>query len=251
MNPKILLFDIETAPSLGWVWEKYETNVISFEQEWYMLCFAAKWLDGRMITKALPDFKGYKPGTEDDRDLVKALWKLFDEADILIAHNGDQFDIRKTNARFAYHKLPPPSPYKTIDTLKAARKYFNFTSNKLDDLGKHLGYGRKLVTTGFNLWQGCMHGDPKAWKRMVEYNKRDVVLLEQIYLHLRPWIKNHANTATYSEDLVCPKCSSPNLERRGFAISITSKYQRFRCRDCGGWNRATTNLQKNKLNVNI
>jgi DNA polymerase elongation subunit (family B) len=218
------------------VWEKYETNVIDFKQDWYLLCFAAKWLDGKFITKALPDFPGYKAGSENDKHLVKELWKLFDEADILIAHNGDQFDIRKANARFAYYNLPPPSPYKTVDTLKVARRYFNFTSNKLDDLGKQLGYGRKLVHTGFNLWQGCMHGDPAAWKKMIAYNKRDVELLEKIYKHFLPWITNHPNISTLSEiPNGCPNCASRNLMKRGFGFTKSGKYPRYQCNDCLSW----------------
>src|ERR1044072_2516292 len=101
---KILLFDIETAPSLGYVWGKWEQDVLDFKREWYMLCFVAKWLDKKgMITGALTDFKTYKKDPENDRELVKQLWHLFDEADILIAHNGDQFDVKKANARFTYY----------------------------------------------------------------------------------------------------------------------------------------------------
>ena len=46
---KVLIFDIETAPSLGWVWGKYDQDVISFEKHWYMLSFAAKWLDTNKV----------------------------------------------------------------------------------------------------------------------------------------------------------------------------------------------------------
>ena len=164
MKPKILLFDEETAPSLGHYFDLWkEGNILDTVADWYMLCFAYKFLgDKKVSSYALPDFPGYKPGSEDDRALIKKLWELLNEADVVIAHNGDKFDIRKANARFAYYNLPPPSPYKTIDTLKIARRYFAFTSNKLDSLGDHLGYGRKLVHTGFHLWKGCMSGDPKS-----------------------------------------------------------------------------------------
>lgn len=237
MKPKILLFDLETAPSLGWVWAKWETNVLDFEQEWYILSFVAKWKDGKYITCALPDFKGYTKHPENDKQLVKKLWKLFDEADVIIAHNGDNFDIKKANARFAYYNMKPPSPYKTIDTLKVARRHFSFTSNKLDDLSKYLGYGRKLVHTGFNLWQRCMKGDPKAWKKMVRYNKRDVELLEKIYLHFRPWIDNHPNLNLLNDTTrTCPNCGGV-IKRQGFRISRVSKFQRYKCMSCGAWSQ--------------
>lgn len=250
MSTKVLLFDIETAPSLGWVWEKWETNVIDFEEDWYMLCFAAKWLGGKMSTYALPDYRGYKKNSENDKLLVKELWRLFDEADVLIAHNGDNFDVRKANARFAYYKLPPPSPYKTIDTWKVAKRHFNFISNKLNDLGTYLGYGEK-ISTSFGLWQGCMNGDKKSWAQMIKYNKRDVELLEKIYLHFRPWITNHTNLGSREESAVCPKCGSPKLQSRGYAINISTRYQRFQCQNCGGWSRGTKNMQVFKPLVNI
>jgi len=64
---------------------------------------------------------------EDDERIVNSLWKLFDEADIIIAHNGGNFDIPNMNTRFIVNKLPPPSAYQMIDTLKVARKGFGFT----------------------------------------------------------------------------------------------------------------------------
>jgi DNA polymerase elongation subunit (family B) len=238
VKPKILLFDIENAPSLGWFYDLWkEGNIVGTKSEQYFLSVAYKFLGDRKVECiSLPDFKSYKPESENDKLLVKELWKLFDEADIIVAHNGDRFDIRKANARFAYYNLPPPSPYKTIDTLKIAKRYFNFTSNKLDSLGEHLGYGRKLVHTGFNLWKGCMSGDAKSWKHMVEYNKRDVVLLEQIYKHFLPWVVNHPNVSVLKEvPDGCPNCSSTDLEKRGFGINRTGKYQKYQCKGCGAW----------------
>ena len=214
-----------------------------------MLSFAYKWLGERQVKAfALPDFKGYKAGSENDEQLVKALWKLFDEADVLIAHNGDQFDIKKANARFAYYNLPPPSPYKTIDTKKVAKKYFNFTSNKLDDLGAYFGFGRKMVHTGFDLWKRCMAGDLKAWKKMVAYNKRDVVLLEKIYLHLRPWIQGHPNTAVLKGVSGCPNCGGTHLQKRGTGINKTGTYIRYQCIDCAAWSHGPTQKITNITN---
>lgn len=136
--------------------------------------------------------------------------------------------------------LPPPAPYKQLDTKKIAKKYFSFTSNKLDDLGRYLGIGQKLDTGGYGLWLGCEEGDPKAWKKMKRYNKQDVVLLEEVYLKLRPWIANHP--AVDNRDN-CPKCNSANMQKRGYGFNKTSKYQRFQCMDCGGWSRVRVNEQ--------
>lgn len=233
---KILLLDIETAPSLGWAWEKYETNIIAFERPWYMLSFAWKWYgQDAVFVKGLIDYEGYEENPFDDRKLMDDLWKVLDEADIVVAHNGDAFDIKKANARFIIHDMPPPSTYRTVDTLKIAKKHFRFESNKLNDLGMYLGVGEKLPTTGWSLWKGCMDGDPQSWDRMLRYNAKDVLLLEKIYEKLRAWSPSHPDLNLYSKAEFCPTCQSSDIQRRGFSYAKTQIRQRFHCTDCGSW----------------
>lgn len=233
---KIVLVDIETAPSLGWTWgPKWETSIIDFKTDWYLLSFAYKVLgEKKVIVKALNDYSGYKKDKENDKALVSDLWEVFNSADILLGHNADKFDIRKANARFLTHGLPPPSMYKTIDTLKMARRSFNFDSNKLDDLGHYLGLGRKLPHTGFHLWRGCMNGDAKAWSLMKRYNSQDVALLEKVYYALRPWSSTHPNV-NRGQLQSCPKCGSDKVQRRGFEYTLLRQKQRYQCLGCYGW----------------
>jgi DNA polymerase elongation subunit (family B) len=244
---KILLFDIEISPSLGYTWQKWEANVLEYEKEWYMLSFSAKWLgDKKFITKGLCDYKTYKTDKTDDGELVRELWKLFDEADIIVAHNGDAFDIKKANARFLYHELNPPSPYRTVDTKKVAKRYFSFNSNSLNDLGKLLNLGVKLQHTGFEMWLGCMAGIKSSWKQMLDYNKQDVVLLEKVYLELRNWMTNHPNLNLITEEIdACPICNEKKLQKRGFGVTRTMKYQRLQCQACGGWCRGRAKKVEN------
>lgn len=244
MKPKVLFFDCENAPNLGYVWGKWEQNVIAYEKNWYFLSFAYKWQGSRAIQcVALPDFPAFDKNKENDRYLVERLWAILDEADVVIAHNGDRFDLRKANARFVAHGLRPPSPYKTVDTLKVARRYFQFDSNKLDDLGQYLGVGRKLPHTGKHLWFGCMSGDTKSWATMRRYNSQDVALLERVYLKLRPWASTHPNLNHISRLSGCPTCQSSNVQFRGFNHTKTGKRQRMQCKDCGTWS-ATGDLIK-------
>ena len=167
---KVLLFDIETAPMVTYNWalhqEIHSTKFV--EEDWYVLCWCAKWLgDRKVICSSLPDDSEYKPGYKNDLKMMQELWALMDEADVVIAHNAKAFDIKKVNARFLYHGMTPPSPYKVVDTLLVARRYFKFISNKLDDLGEKLNLGRKTPTGGFDLWLGCLDGCKKSWKNMV------------------------------------------------------------------------------------
>ena len=129
---KILFFDIETAPNMSYVWGQWQQDVIDHVQEWYILCFSYKW-EGEKKTHvvSLNDFDLYSKDLENDLNVVQKLWELLDEADIVIGHNSDAFDIKKANARFAYHDLGPPSHYQTVDTLKMARRHFKFNSNPI------------------------------------------------------------------------------------------------------------------------
>lgn len=234
---RILLWDIETAPIIGTAWQTWQTDLVWIEQDWYMLCFAYKWLGERKTyVVAQTDFKGYKPGSTDDLQVIKELHRVLSEADAVIAHNGDKFDLKKANARFVYHNLGPASPVLQIDTRKMAKKYFGFTSNKLDDLGEYFGVGRKIPTDK-NLWRNCMAGDMKAWSRMKRYNAQDVRLLERVYTRLLPFDVSHPNRANIEGRMdACPRCGQQGfLWAQGWRYTKAGKYRRWQCKKCGSY----------------
>lgn len=233
-NSRIVFLDVENSPSVGYVWGKYDQTVNEFKADWYMLSFAYKVLGEKVIhVKGLIDYPGYKKQKDNDKKLMQDIWKVLDEADIIIGHNIDRFDVRKINARFLIHGIPPPSPYRTVDTLKVSRKAFKFNSNSLDDLGHSLGVGRKLKHTGFALWLACMAGDSKSWSVMKKYNSLDVCLLEKVYFAMRPWATSHANVN--QGHFACPKCGSLDTQKRGFSYTLVRQKQRHVCLACRGW----------------
>lgn len=249
---KTLLLDIETFPNVGYVWGKYQQDVIDFVDHWYILSFAYKWFNEREAVKvlALDDDPLYKPGIKDS-GLILPLWELLDKADVVVAHNGQAFDASRINTRFLQYKMGPPSPYKIVDTLKTARK-FSFNSNKLDDLGRDTAEGRKEHHFGFPTWLGCARGDKAAWKMLKKYNKKDVELLERVYRRLLPWIDDHPNIGAFNGDAhVCPNCGSKKVHCRGYAYNKTTQYQRYFCTNCSGWSRGTKNLLKDKPLVSL
>lgn len=236
-EPRILLFDIEVSPTIAAVWTPYNTNTVWKEKDWYMLSWSAKWLnESKITTKCLADYGSYVPGSDDDRELVEELWSLLDEADWVIGHNVDKFDVPKCKARFVKHGLDPVSSFKTIDTCKLSRKVFGFFSNKLDDIGQFLGLGQKVSTGGYSLWKNCMAGDKQAFAKMKKYNTQDVKLLEDVYLTLRAWDDSHPNInliANTSDH--CPKCGSGEIVRRGYSVSRIGRAHRFQCKSCKGY----------------
>jgi len=237
-SPRILLFDLETSPNLAYVWGKWQQDVVAFEEEWFVLSIAWKWLGQKTVhVKALPDFELYEADPHDDRSLIAFIHTLFAQADIAVAHNCDRFDQPKAQTRMFIHSMEPPAPFRSVDTLKVARKHFAFTSNRLDDLCQVLGIGKKRETGGFATWLGCLNGDEAAWRKMCRYNRHDVVLLEQLYLRLLPWMTTHPNRATIEDrPHACPRCGvEARMEARGWRSTQVSKRRQYQCGACKGW----------------
>ena len=233
-SPRVLFIDIETHPIEAAIWNLYEANAVWVIRDTFILSFAIKWLGDRSVTTyALPDYSLHKRDKKNDKSLVRELWRLLDEADIVIAHNGDRFDIKKIKSRMAVHGLPPPSPFKTVDTLKISRSNFKFDSNKLDNLGRYLGEGRKIPNTGAPLWKACGDGNLKAFAVMRRYNAQDVRLLERVYHRLKPWAANHPRLTTYTGKPGCPTCQSDHVNRKGFETLKMRRVPRFQCKSCG------------------
>lgn len=245
--PKVLLFDLEVAPMkvLAWRIHKENINPTFILEDKFILTWSAKYLfDDHVINAGLTKAELKK---KDDFRIVKELWELFDEADILVAHNLKGYDERMSNTRFIENGLLPPSPYRTIDTLISARKHFKFSSNKLDYINQRLGLNKK-IQTDLILWKRCVADDHTAIQEMQIYNDKDVSILEELYLILRPWIKPHPNIGVFMDkkDAVCVYCGSKSIKpmNKEYTTNV-GKFNVFKCNDCGGYSRGrTTSLDK-------
>lgn len=248
--PKVLLFDIETAPIMASVWGIWDQNVAlnQINRDWFILSWSAKWLHEKdvMYTDSRKSKK-----IEDDRPLLAGIWKLLDEADVVVTQNGKAFDSKKLNARFVMNGFQPPSSYKHIDTLELAKKHFGFTSNKLayltDKLCKKHKKSEHKKFPGFELWKECIAGNLQAWKEMETYNKLDVLSLEELYKVLSPW-DGGVNFSVFHGTNIC-KCGSFEFDKNGYYYTNSGKFQRYRCKLCGAETRDTKNLAKKGLKV--
>lgn len=239
-SPKILLWDIESSPIIGYTWGMWDQNVIEVIQDWKLLTVSYTWYgSGEYQAVQLCDLKGYKPGKLDDKGLSQCARDLLNEADYSIAHNGDAFDVKKVNAKFAEHNIFPPSPHTQIDTLKVARSNMKMTSNKLDYLGERLGLGRKMKHSGFETWKGCMAGDQESWEEMRKYAIQDVVLLESVFEKLRPWVKG-LQYGLFTNEQVCATCGSSGLTQDGQFKTLLTSLPAYRCSSCGSFSRQLT-----------
>jgi uncharacterized protein YprB with RNaseH-like and TPR domain len=244
--PKILVFDIETSPTISYTWRRFKENISLDQviQDPIMLTWSAKWLYGTEIMSDKITVEEVKKF--DDYRIVKSLWDLINEADMVVAHYGNGFDVPMMNARAILNGLPPYSVTTSIDTKKEASKVFRFPSNKLDALGEYFGVGKK-IKTDFMLWRRCLEGEQAAIDEMSTYNDQDVVVLEEVYLKLRPYIKAHPNVGLYleSDKPVCSNCGSDHLHTEGSYYTNTGRYTVYRC-ECGAMSRVrSSNYPKN------
>lgn len=245
-RPKVLYLDIETSPILAHVWRIWDENIglNQIKADWSVIAWSAKW---RGSSKIMYKDQRHSKNLEDDSKLLKEIWGLIDEADIIVTQNGKRFDEPKLNARFIMNGMKPPRKPKHLDTCEIARRKFGFTSNKLEYMTDKLNKKyKKLVHrgnyTGFELWRACLSGDMKAWRTMETYNKHDVLALEELFEKLLPW-DSAINFDVYCDDETwhC-SCGSTEFKKRGFFYTAAGKYQRYKCMSCGVETRSGANL---------
>jgi hypothetical protein len=174
-------------------------------------------------------------------DFLRALHTILDESDIVVTYNGKRFDVPTLFREFVLHGLKPPSPFHHIDLYQTVRRQFRFASNKLDFICQQLGLGAKTHHKGMDLWNEVEAGCHKAQRTMERYNRNDVILLEKLYNHIKPWIRNHPSIALLEErsGIVCPTCGSDDIEFRGYRFTKTRRYRRFQFQKCHSWSSVT------------
>lgn len=245
-GPKIGTLDIETSPIVAYTWGLFKVNVglNQILQDWTILSFAVKPLHGE---GSYYDVRG-QDDLRDDTHLLHLLWEWLNELDIVVAQNGRAFDVKKIMARFLEAGMPPPSPFKVVDTLEMAKQIARFTSNKQDWLSQLLTDEPKEHHNefpGMDLWVECLKGNPRAWEVMEEYNRKDVAGCEKMYLTMLPYYQGHPNVAAYYHDdaVRCPRCGSTSVDAMDApALTQVGQYIQYKCGGCGGFSRSRYTL---------
>lgn len=245
-KPKVLVFDIETSPLNVDVWSlgKQHVAVDQIREDWSILSFAAKWIGDSTIHYY--DTRDEKD-PRNDKKVVAALHKLLDEADIVVAHNGDKFDIKKFNYRAAYYGMTPPSHYRSTDTLKETRRVFGSTSHKLSYYTYKFNKKYKKLKhnkyPGRELWTQVLAGNQDAWRSMRKYNVYDILSTEELLGHITPWIKMQNISSFATDDVTrCPFCLSKNIIKKGPIHMPAGVFQGYKCKACNKRPRGKKNL---------
>jgi hypothetical protein len=207
------------------------------------ICLAWKWLGEDEIGFAAEWNRGGHAG------MVKKAHAVMDEADYIVGWNSRGFDVKHLKSEFILHDMKPPAPHKDVDLMQVAKRNFGFLSNRMNYIAEQLNCGSKVQTGGSNLWSKLRHakGDElrEARELMERYNRQDVVLTEELYNLMLPWVSG-LNLAAYADGErtgpVCPNCESLDVQYRGFQVTSTRRYQRFQCQQCGRWGRSVASV---------
>ena len=173
--------------------------------------------------------------------MLKEFTKLLAQADEIIAHYGDNFDLKWIRTRALIHGIDVMPHPKTIDTLKLAKKYFNFNSNKLDYIAKFLQVGAKMETGGLDLWKDIVfRKDQDALDKMVEYCKMDVQVLEKVYNKIQGYTLPQHNYAVQhgGDRYECVECGGTNYQYNKKVVTRAGTVHHWvKCKDCNSYNK--------------
>ena len=254
ITPKLLLLDIEVSHGIYKLYAPGKQTVgwKSITERAFMLGWCAKWLYDSEVKKSFVTPK--EAINRDDERVTRGIHALLSKADLVIAHNGNSYDLRKLNWFFALHNLEPNNRYQSIDTYRRSRDIFGAESLSLGYLLKMFGFVGKASIHAED-WEAVENGDPKAIKKATEYCVDDVLGLEDLYLKIRPWMRTHPNLGVFAEmyqpleagDEYCPRCLQTIGEMKWNKKYYTLSGQVHRscnCPHCGAVLRQTEKMTR-------
>ena len=235
VNPaKVLTYDIETSRGeykLWWTGKQY----VGYKQMTKMpkiITIAWKWLGEDKVYSDTWD------KNHCDKSLMETFLPFYNEADMVIGYNNDNFDNRWCNARAMEHKLDINTYVKSFDIIKQSKKLFRLPSYSLDFLAKTLGVTKKQGHDGILMWEmvedGTKEQQKEYLKKMLEYNVGDIITTEECYLALRKYMghKMHLGVLAGEKNYTCPNCGGSDLDLTKTTTTPAGTIQRIMtCKD--------------------
>lgn len=240
-----LFWDIETSPNVVFCWRAGYDQHISHDNilhERKIICIGYMW-EGEKKAKVL-----CWDENQDDKAMLQDFLVVANQADEMVAHYGDRFDLPWFRTRCLYHGLEPLPKYKTVDTKAWASKHFYFNSNKLDYIGSFLGFGHKLETK-FDLWKEIvLRKCKRSLDYMCKYCGRDVELLAKVYgkLMLHVSAKTHAGVALGRDKWSCSHCGEEDVAKSKTKWTTNGVPQhQMQCKSCRSYYSISDTSYKN------
>lgn len=253
---KALYYDIENSrmvvkfPTYV-LWDIKRIDPKYILKDWHITSVSWAYLDiekqkiGKVHSVSLLDFPSrFKKDPRDDYEVVKKFHQVLSDPDLklIVGHNSQAFDIKKLNTKFSIYGLDPIDFPAHVDTIKANKKYRKSSSNSLAHLCREFDVTKKIDLPSSVMW-AADDGCEKSLRKLVKYNKGDIISGASVYFKLLPYIKNHpdmrrladptktaAKAKTLSE---CGTCNSDNTYSLGLRADMQGPYRRIKCRSCG------------------
>lgn len=222
---KVLVLDIETRPKLVYTFELKDTTIPlnAIKEDECIIAWSAKWLNAPVNTLKYMDLRNSKAPFTDDSSIIRPIYKMMQEADIIVGQNSKEFDVKKLNARFDMNGLKMLTHLKHYDTYLLSRRVASYTSQKLEYVTDKLNSKYKKLShkkfPGLSLWLECLKGNTEAWNEMKKYNIHDTLSTEERCNLIQEWAPKAW------PDLNATKCGSCGKV----------KQVKIKCLDCGKW----------------
>lgn len=233
---KVLIFDIEIIPvSFGDAWQ-----TMSADPDRSTICSMAYGYEDKKKNHvvALDEWKkDFLKNPYNEEKLVKKIHKIMSDADYLVAHYGDKFDVKYLRTKFGIYGLDMQVlNIPTRDTCLMARRQFKLHSNRLGALAKIFGCQPKM-DIGQATWFEVIRGRIGALQKMKKYNVQDVQTLRQVYQHMKPIFPQgkwyHAGVDRYNSRDACAECGYQYPYKDGIRVDRVGRKQRYKCPECG------------------
>lgn len=170
--------------------------------------------------------------------MLKDITEQMLDSDVWLGHFSTHYDLPFINSRLLYHRLPilPPN-FPALDTWKVARNRLKLRNNRLATIQDFLQLKDEKNSIRPEQWIRALSGHRKSIDYIVEHNRRDVLVLEQAYLLLRPLVLDHPHSGLSKGVNSCANCGSTHVEYRGYRYTAAQAFRAFRCKVCGKWDR--------------
>ena len=211
---RILIYDIETSRmevSTFWTGKQY-INHKQIKKEPKIISISWKWVGDDKINSLTWDEE------QCDFKMVQSFLKEYNSASMVVGQNNNNFDNKWINTRAAKHSLEVNRFIKSLDIYKMSKRYFRLPSHSMEFMANYFGLTPKQKHDGIIMWDKIEYGTPKEQKeylkKMVDYNKGDIITTEELYMTLKPYFGTVNNYAVASglPKWACPVSGSTDVK---------------------------------------
>lgn len=234
-NEKVLVYDIETSRikvDTWWTGKQY-INHTQLRSEPTIISIAWKWVGADKVYSLTWD------KDHCDKEMMVKFLEVYNTASMVIGQNNNSFDNKWINTRAAKHNLMVDRFVKSFDIYRMAKRYFRLPSYSMAYMAKYFGLTLKQSHEGMHMWDMIEYGNnsekKEYLKKMVDYNKGDIVTTEELYLTLKPYFGSVQNKAVQmgKPKWGCSSCGDLNVSHKKTIFTEMGWIQRVLvCNEC-------------------